>query len=137
MDYSTPDTRTDEISLRADVLGIRGACNDDVTGESLDEGEQFRRRLFRASNLNEDGATALKFSTSVNPNNGVWSTGLCNDQIALIDVKIVGDGLGDSQATVVLSQAGTAVQRSCDAFRGGAGDELHPYDMANAARAEI
>jgi hypothetical protein len=137
LSFSSPDVRTDEISLRRDVFGIRVPVTDDVTGEVLSEGEQFRRRFFRASHMGSDGTLAVKFSTSLEPSNGVWSTGLCNDQISKMDLKLVGDRLGDHQATIRLSQGGTAFQRSCEAYRQGAADILRGYQVANPAVAEI
>lgn len=135
--YASPDTRVDEISMRRDVLGILGPRTDEVTGEVIDEGEQFRRHFFRPSNVTAHGDFVLKFSTSIDPGNGVWSTGLCNDQIRTLELKIVGDNLGDHQATIRLSQDGIAIQRSCNAFRQGASDMLRQYKIENPRTAEI
>jgi hypothetical protein len=77
-----------------------------------------------------------RFSTSLNPGNGLFSTGICNDQIARQQVRLIGDGLGDDQARVILVQGGVSTQRGCESGRGGAGDVLRGYELAQR-RAEV
>jgi hypothetical protein len=127
--FGTPSVFTDEISLRRDVLGIRGPIRDAVTGETVSEADQFRRRLLVPSNLGPDGTVGLRFTTSLGASNGVLSSGVCNDQIRTIQVKLLGDGQGDDQARIKLRPAGSALERSCAAFRGGAGDVINQYDV--------
>jgi hypothetical protein len=134
--YGGRQTFSDEVSLREDVLGIRGPVVDEVTGEVVSEAEQFRRLLLAPSNLGADGTVELRFSTSLNPGNGLFSTGVCNDQIARLQVRLIGDGLGDDQARVILVQGGVSTQRGCESRRGGAGDVLRGYELAER-RAEV
>lgn len=134
--YGTPQVFVDEISLREDVLGIRGPRVDPVTGEELSEAEQFRRLFFQPSNLGPDGTVGLTFPLGLATDNGVFSTGVCNDQIRSIQVRLIGDGLGDDQARVYLEQTGTSVVRSCTSFRSGRGDRVESYDLV-ARRAEV
>lgn len=134
--YGTPQVFVDELSLREDVLGIRGPRVDPVTGEELSEAEQFRRLFYQPSNLGPDGTVGLTFPLGLATDNGVFSTGVCNDQIRSIQVRLIGDGLGDDQARVYLEQTGTSVVRSCSSFRSGRGDRVESYDLV-ARRAEV
>lgn len=131
--YGTPTSFTNEVSLREDILGIHGPIEDQVTGEVVSEAEQFRRRLLAPSNLSPDGSVTLSFATTLNPGNGVFNTNVCNDQLRSIRVKIIGDGLGDSEASVVLQQGDTSFMRSCDSGRGGREDTILEYDITPSA----
>ncbi|MDX2087900.1 MAG: hypothetical protein SFX73_08625 [Kofleriaceae bacterium] len=134
--YGPRQSFTDEVSLREDVLGIRGPIVDEVTGETITEAEQFRRLLLAPSNLGPDGSVELRFATSLNPGNGLFSTRVCNDQIRTLQVRLIGDGLGDDQARVTLVQGGASTQRGCESGRGGGGDVLRSYELA-ARTAEV
>ncbi len=134
--YGAAQSFSDEISLREDVLGIRGPIVDDVTGETLSEAAQFRRALFQPSNLGPDGTVELSFGTNLSRGNNLFSTMVCNDQIRSIQVRLVGDGLGDDTARVYLSQRGTSVMRGCETGRDGSGEVLRTYDL-QPRRAEL
>ena len=134
--YGAAQSFSDEISLREDVLGIRGPIVDDVTGETLSEAVQFRRALFQPSNLGPDGTVELSFGTNLSRGNNLFSTMVCNDQIRSIQVRLVGDGLGDDTARVYLSQRGTSVMRGCETGRDGSGEVLRTYDL-QPRRAEL
>lgn len=127
--YGAPQTFVDEISLREDVLGIHGPVVDEITGETLSEADQFHRLLLAPSNLGPDGTVALVFSTSLNRGNGLFSTMVCNDQIRSLQVRLIGDGLGDDQARIYLVQTGTSVLRGCDSGLDGASEVLRSYDL--------
>jgi hypothetical protein len=128
--YGAPQTFVDEISVREDILGIHGPVVDDLTGETLSEAEQFHRLLLSPSNLGPDGTVELVFSTSLNRGNGLFSTMVCNDQVHSLQVRLIGDGLGDDQARVYLQQTGTSVQRGCESGMDGASEVLRTYDLA-------
>src|SRR5262249_50890887 len=102
-----------EFSLRK-RLGVSGPVVDSVTGNSLDEGEQFRRLLLRNENVDGDGGVAIDFSSNLGPDNGLWPTTMCDDRIDAIDAELVGDFLGDNQAEVELTLDGGGVISSCD-----------------------
>lgn len=125
--YGTRQTYVDEVSLREDILGIRGPLQDPVTGEVLSEAAQLRQLLLAASHRRPDGTVTLQFSTALSAGNGIFSTAVCNDQVRSIQVKLIGDGLGDDQSTVYLEQRGSALQRSCAAYRGGGADVIREY----------
>ena len=125
--FHVPQRVVDEISVREHILGIKGAVTDPVTGESISEAEQFRRRLLQPSNIGPEGTVGLTFATTLDAGNGVLSTGVCNDQISTIQVKLVGDSLGDAQARVKLRASGAALQRSCASFTAGNGDIINDY----------
>ena len=125
--FHVPQIVVDEISLREHVLGIKGAVRDPVTGEDISEAEQFRRRLLLPSNIGPEGTVGMTFAMALDAGNGVLSTGVCNDQVNTISVKLVGDGLGDAQARVKMGAGGAALQRSCTAFTGAGGDVINQY----------
>ncbi len=106
-----------EISLAKDVLGISGPVTDEQTGEVLDEGRQFRR-LFFDQPYSPDGKRvwpALRFGTTLNRENGLFSTLLCNDRIESLEVKLVGSGLQGARGEVQLYVDGSSKLRSCAA----------------------
>ncbi len=136
--FSSPQTFTDEISLREDVFGITGEKRDEITGQILSAAEQFRLRLLDPQNRTTSGGVTLTFSTSVSPGNGLWSSGVCNDQIASISVKILGNGLGDDQARVRLTQGKALLMRSCEAVRNDeANDIIHHYQLPESESNEV
>lgn len=130
--YGARQSYTEEISLREDILGIRGPVTDPVTGEVVSPSQQFQRLLLAPSNIGNDRVVTLTFATGVGANNGVFSNSVCNDQIRSIQVKLIGDGLGDDQARIHLEQRGSAFQRSCDAFRSGNGDIVTEYGIPSS-----
>ena len=125
--FHVPQVLVDEISLREHVLGIKGAVVDPQTGESISEAEQFRRRLLQPSNIGPEGTVGMTFAMTLDAGNGVLSTGVCNDQVNTIQVKLIGDGLGDAQARVKIGAGGAALQRSCSSFTGGNSDIVNQY----------
>lgn len=136
--FSSPQTFTDEISLREDVFGITGEKTDEVTGQTLSAAEQFRQRLLNPQNRTTSGGVSLRFATSVSPGNGLWSSGVCNDQIASISVKILGNGLGDDQARVRLTQGQALLMRSCEAVRNDdANDIIQHYQLPESESNEV
>ncbi len=110
----TPQDYVATVSVRK-VLGITGPRVDAATGETLSEGEQFRRLLLKNQNLDGAGGVGITFSTNLQPGNGLWSTDVCGDRIATVQAQLVGDFLGDNQAQVNLSLTGAGFLRTCDA----------------------
>ncbi len=112
--YGTPQEYVTTVSVRK-MLGILGPKLDLATGLSMTEGEQFRRMLLANHNLDGKGGIGVTFSTSLQPGNGLWSSDVCSDRIATVQAQLVGDFLGDNQAQVNLTLAGSGFQRKCDA----------------------
>jgi hypothetical protein len=112
--YTPPQEYTTTVSVR-EMLGITGPRTDNVTGEELSPGKQFRLSVLRNENLTEDSSVRIKFSTNLNPGNGLWSTDVCNDRIKSVQAQLVGDFLGDNQAEIHVTLSGAAAQRACDA----------------------
>jgi hypothetical protein len=112
--YRAPQTYPTEVSVRK-LLGVEGPRVDDVTGQSLSEGEQFR--LLLQAQRSGLGAATVEFATTLQEGNGLWSSAVCNDRVATVEAQLVGDFLGDNDARVEVSLLGTGFQRSC-----GAGD---------------
>lgn len=130
--YGARQTYVEELSLREDVLGIRGDITDPITGQVVTAAEQFRQRLLAPSNLSNNGVVTLVFATGVGADNGIFSTSVCNDQIRTIQAKLIGDGQGDNQARIHLDQRGTVFQRACEAFRNGGGDLIREYAVPDS-----
>ena len=107
-------TYTTEISLRADVFGIT-ADLPDVDGTPATPAEQFQALLQDPAHRQADGTIALPFTLSATPGHTLLSTWLCDDRLDLIEVKLIGDFLGDREAEVLLSRQGLTTVRRCDA----------------------
>lgn len=102
-----------EFSLRK-RLGVDGKIQDPVTGETLDEGQQFRAILLRNENIDGNGGVGIDFSSNLGSDNGLWPTTMCDDRILSVEAELVGDFLGDNQAEVDLVLDGGGVLADCD-----------------------
>jgi len=109
----SPQEYVTTVSVRK-MLGITGPRTDEVTTEQLSEGDQFRRLLLRNENIDGQRGVGIAFSTDLLPGNMLWSTDVCVDRIASVQAQLVGDFLGDNQATVKIITSGDAVMRACD-----------------------
>ncbi|MBL9101556.1 MAG: hypothetical protein JNL82_11395 [Myxococcales bacterium] len=101
-----------EVSLRADIFGIT-ADVPDVDGSPATPAEQFAALLVDPLHALPGGGVALPFSLSAYEN-PQFSTLLCDDRLDKIEVKLVGDYLGDREAEVMLTRQGLAGVRRCD-----------------------
>jgi hypothetical protein len=101
-----------EVSLRADLFGITYDVPD-VDGTPATPGEQFAALLQDPLHTLADGSVALPFTLSAFKN-AQFSSALCDDRIDKIEVKLVGDFLGDKEAEVILTRQGLAGVRRCD-----------------------
>ncbi len=133
--YGASQEYSTDVSVRR-MLGVLGPRRDEVTGEELSEGEQFRRVLLQNQNFDGMGGVGLRFATNLQPDNGLWSTGVCGDRVASVSAELVGDFLGDNAAELRLSVAGGAALRACD------GGELRSWfagagDSVGASRAAV
>ncbi len=108
----SPQQYVSEVSLRK-MLGVTGPRQDDVTGEALSEGQQFRQILLQNSNLDGKGGVGIAFGTNLQPGNGLFATDVCADKIAGLRAQLVGDFLGDGSAQVNIRLSGGSVFRSC------------------------
>ncbi len=101
-----------ELSLRADLFGITKDIPD-VDGSPATPAEQFAALLQDPLHAQADGGVALPFALSAFENMQ-FSALLCDDRIDKIEVKLVGDYLGDKEAEVMLTRQGLAGVRRCD-----------------------
>ncbi|HEY8379086.1 MAG TPA: hypothetical protein VIK91_21485, partial [Nannocystis sp.] len=108
-----------EISLRADIFGITDDIAD-VDGTPASPAEQFQALLLDPLHRRPDGSVALPFAISAFEG-ALLSTWLCDDRLDKIEVKIVGDFLGDREALAGEDDFGLAGVRRCD------GAELPPW----------
>ncbi|QQR88710.1 MAG: hypothetical protein IPJ88_10725 [Myxococcales bacterium] len=128
--YGAPQAKTMELSLKEDILKIRGSIIDPQTEHEISAQEQFQRLLFKPGRADEQGEVSMPFETSLSLNNGAFSTGLCNDFVTGIRVKLIGDGLGDDQATVRLVQRGVSFVRSCESPDSVVEDIVNSFELA-------
>ncbi len=129
-EYSTTFGTAQEYSTTFSVrqmLGISGPRTDEVTGQTLSEGELFRRAVLKNENFDAQGALTITFPTNLQPGNQLWATNLCNDKVATVQAQLVGDFQGDNQAQIVLALEGGALLRRCDS------DEIANYKLEGSA----
>jgi hypothetical protein len=126
--FGSPQGYKTELSVR-ELLGITGPRTDDVTGEELSPGQQFRLYTQNNQAYSADGALTITFSTNLQPGNGLWSTDVCGDRVAAVRAQLVGDNLGDSEAQVNVSLTGAAFVRSCDS------ESVQTWSMAEGTSA--
>ncbi len=101
-----------EVSLRADIFGMT-ADIPDVDGSPATPAQQFAALLQDPLHGQADGGVALPFALSAFEH-ALFSSWLCDDRIDRIEVKLVGDYLGDKEAEVLLTRQGLAGVRRCD-----------------------
>lgn len=110
--YGNPQPFSTDISVR-ELLGVTGSREDEVTGKLISAGEQFRNLLLRSENFDGTGAVGVEFTTNLDPGNGLWSASVCDDKLTSVQVQLVGDFLGDSEAEVKLELSGVGLVRRC------------------------
>ena len=111
--FGTEQSYVTTVSVRK-LLGITEPRTDDVTGQDLSEGLQFRQLLLRNQNLDSEGGVGLEFATNLDPNNQLWSSSVCSDRIESLQAQLVGDFLGDNEAELHVLLEGTSLMRACD-----------------------
>ena len=112
LDHGYGQSYVTEVSLRADIFGITHDVPD-VGGSAVTPGEQFAALLRDPLHRQPDGAVALPFALSAFER-PLFSSALCDDRLEEIEVKLVGDHLGDREAEVWLTRQGLAGVRRCD-----------------------
>lgn len=130
VEFGVPQEFKTTLSVR-ERLGIAGERTDEVTGETLDAGELFRRVLLRNQNLDGEGGVGIDLTTNLEPGNGLWSSSVCNDKIVGIRAKLVGDFLGDDEAEIHLTVGGGSMLRSCVV------DEVRSWRIDSSDRAVV
>ena len=135
-----------DVSLRRDVFGLTVPWRDPVTNELVPTPEQFRARIIDPDSVSETLRVRIAFDTNLTVRGehdfAVSSFSYCNDLVDTIEVQLVGDRLRRADATVVLSQTGAGLVRTCRsrAASDPAADEILSYSLAqygNAASATI
>ena len=116
-----------EVSLRADIFGITHDLPD-VDGTPVTPPEQFAALLQDPLHGQADGGVALPFALSAFEH-ALFSSWLCGDRIDQIEVKLVGDYLGDKEAEVLLTRQGLAGVRRCDSADLPQWSAYVPYDF--------
>ena len=101
-----------EVSLRADIFGMTTDVPD-VDGSPATPAEQFAALVQDPLHCQVDGGVTLPFALSAFEH-ALFSSWLCSDRIDQIEVKLVGDYLGDKEAEVLLTRQGLAGVRRCD-----------------------
>lgn len=118
------------VSVR-EMLGFTGSRTDNVTGETLTEGDLFRQWILRNENVDSQGNVTVTFSTNLQPGNELWSSNVCDDKIATVQAQLVGDFQGDNEAEIQIGLEGNSILRRCDS------DELVTWSIDSSAQAVI
>lgn len=129
IEFGSPQEYSTSVSVR-ELLGIKGVRVDDVTQEQLSEGQQFREFLLQNQNFDGSGGVGLKFGTTLDPGNGLWSSDVCSDRIVSVQAQVVGDYLGDDEAQVNVSLGGTSLLRDCGS------DPVHSWALGGTTSNE-
>jgi hypothetical protein len=121
---------TTTVSVR-EMLGFTAPRQDNVTGETLSEGELFRQWILRNENVDTQGSVTVSFSTNLQPGNDLWSSNVCDDKVANVQAQLVGDFQGDNEAEIQIGLEGSSILRRCDS------DELINWSIDSSAEAVI
>ncbi len=111
--FGSPHEEVTQLSLREDILGFTAPITDEVTGEVIQPEEIFRRVLLNPQYITQTGAVEFPVMTSIIGQGKNFSSLVCNDRIKKVRVMLVGDFLGDNEATVMLRQEGNSYLRDC------------------------
>jgi hypothetical protein len=133
-DYSAEFGVAQEFSTTVSVremLGFTASRTDNITGDTLSEGDLFRQWILRNENVDGQGNVTLAFSTNLQPGNELWSSNVCDDKIATVQAQLVGDFQGDNEAEIQISLEGSSILRRCDS------DELVNWAIDSSAQAVI
>jgi len=127
--FGAPHEEVTQLSLREDLLGFTDSVTDEVTGEVIQPQEIFRRVLMNPKHIAGSGRIEFPFATSILGGNKQFSTLVCNDRIKSIRVMLVGDFLGDNEASVMLRQEGDSYLRDCVADPASENDMVNTYHL--------
>lgn len=127
--FGSPHEEVTQLSLREDILGFKEPVKDEVTGDLITPQEIFRRVLLNPKNIARSGRIEFPFVTSISGGSKQFSTLVCNDRIRSVKVKLVGDFLGDNEATVMLKQEGDSYLRDCSSDPTGGTDIITSYHL--------
>lgn len=128
LDWGYPQAYVTDISLREDIFAITDAIEDPVTGDLVSPAAQFQAVLTDPEYVTPDGVIALPFTVSPNED-WLFSRLLCDDRIESIDVKIVGDFLGDGELDVLVRRQGHGGVRRCDSGDMPLWSSVEDYDF--------
>jgi hypothetical protein len=121
---------TTTVSVR-EMLGFSSPRKDNVTGETLTEGDLFRQWILRNENIDTQGNVTVSFSTNLQPGNDLWSSNVCDDKVATVQAQLVGDFQGDNEAEIQIGLEGSSILRRCDS------DQLIDWSIDSSAQAVI
>jgi hypothetical protein len=126
-DVPTPQQREDVIYL-SEALGFEDAYDADL-GRIVTAQEKLNAFIQDPANRDDDGNLSFTFQTSIYLGNPFYSTGVFNDKIVSIQMRLRGTDLGNDRAIVYLRQDGTSFIRTVDAFRSSGPDDVRAYNV--------
>lgn len=127
--YGSPQEHVTEISLRRDVFGLLEPIVDPETLETFSPGIQFAAMLNDPDHILNDGSRELSVALPLLGETAQVSELLCDDRIRSIEIKLVGDFLGDEAGIVMLTRDGTSELRRCDAEDLAKPDQIETYSL--------
>lgn len=127
--YGSPQEHVTEISLRRDVFGLLEPIVDPETHEEVSPGAQFAAMLDEPDHILDDGSREISLALPLLGDTAQVSELLCDDRIRSIEVKLVGDFLGDEAGIVMLTRDGSSELRRCDAEDLAKPDQIETYSL--------
>jgi len=110
------------------ALGFEDAYDADL-GRTVTAEEKFNAFIQDPANRDADGNLSFTFQTSIYLGNRFFSTGVFNDKIVSIQMRLRGTDLGNDRAIIYLRQDGTSFIRTVDAFRNSGPDDVRDYNV--------
>ncbi len=126
-----PQPFVTEVSLREDIFGIIDGAFDPVTGQSISPAEQLREILKSVDNRELDGTVLLRVALPL-VGNTLIEPDRCDARVSTVDVKVVGDFLGDNEISVQLRNEGIGSMRRCDASALPREQQIEVYNLGRA-----
>lgn len=126
--FGAPQQHVVEISLREQVFGIVDEVFDPVTGDVVTKAEQFAAALADPALQLDDGTIGIRFALTLD-RDGPLGRLTCDARIEAMEVRMVGDYLGDGHAEVLVENAGRSSARRCDAADLPRPESVNDYDL--------
>ncbi len=101
------------VSLRDEVFGFNNTLTDAVTGDPVTPAEQFRALVVHPDNINRSGSLELTFALPV-AGSTIFAQTQCDDRIEAIEIRLVGENLGDDEFGALVYRTGTSTLKRCD-----------------------
>ncbi len=117
-----------EISLREQIFGFANTLTDAATGKAILPTEQFRSLILSPDSINRHGGLELSFALPI-AGSTIFAQTQCDDRIEAIEIRIVGDTLGDDEFGARIYRFGTSSLKRCDSVNMSVSQSLMSYQL--------